>query len=175
MDQPLEANFFPSLLEGVAGRLGLVPSGVPNPSTLAKARVSRQWAATLREGIIKSAGRDTDLEQVAHNVLPPGLHLDYNLDFQTRRVDDIAPTLTPPLPKKHSSLKSEEGLWDCGWAPAKPDTPGPFCDDEMVPRMQMGEQGENNLDKTLPESDPEEVAAVVISDDDDADLPIDIP
>ena len=29
MDQPLEANFFSGILEGVAGRLGLVPPGVP--------------------------------------------------------------------------------------------------------------------------------------------------
>ena len=39
-DQPLEANFFPGILEGVAGRLGLVPPGVPDPSTLAGAGVS---------------------------------------------------------------------------------------------------------------------------------------
>ena len=80
-DQPLEANFFPGILEGVAGRLGLVPPGVPNPSTSAGAGVSQQWAAILRESVMKMAGRNIDLEQVAHNVLPPGLHLDYNLDF----------------------------------------------------------------------------------------------
>ena len=40
MDQPLQANFFPGILEGVAGRLGLVPPGVPNPSTSAGAGVS---------------------------------------------------------------------------------------------------------------------------------------
>ena len=40
MDQPLEANFFPGILEGVAGRLGLAPPGVPNPSTSAGASVS---------------------------------------------------------------------------------------------------------------------------------------
>ena len=40
MDQPLEANFFPGILEGVAGRLGLAPPGVPDPSTLAGAGVS---------------------------------------------------------------------------------------------------------------------------------------
>ena len=39
-DQPLEANFFPGILEGVAGRLGLVPPGVLDPSTLAGAGVS---------------------------------------------------------------------------------------------------------------------------------------
>ena len=39
-DQPLEANFFPGILEGVAGRLGLAPPGVPNPPTLARVGVS---------------------------------------------------------------------------------------------------------------------------------------
>ena len=81
MDQPLEANFFPGILEGVAGRLGLVPPGVPNPSTSAGAGVFRQWATTLREAVMKMVGRDIDLEQVARNMLPPGLHLDYDLDF----------------------------------------------------------------------------------------------
>ena len=38
-DQPLQANFFPSILEGVDGRLGLAPPGVPNPSTSAGAGV----------------------------------------------------------------------------------------------------------------------------------------
>ena len=51
--------------------------------------------------------------------------------------------------------------------------------------MQMGKveatenklhnQGEIDLDQTLLGSDPEEVAAVVISDDNEADLPIDMP
>ena len=36
------------------------------------------------------------------------------------------------------------------------------------------EQGEGDLDQTLLEPDPEKVAAVVISDDDEADLPIDM-
>ena len=47
MDQPLEANFFLNVLEGVVGRLSLAPPGVPDPSTLAKTRVSQQWVATL--------------------------------------------------------------------------------------------------------------------------------
>ena len=37
------------------------------------------------------------------------------------------------------------------------------------------EQGGIDLDQTLLGPDPEEVAAVVISDDDEADLPIDMP
>ena len=79
----------------------------------------------------------------------------------------------------------EEGLWGHGRAPAGPDAPGPSCDSGIVPQVQMGEveakenkpheQGENDPDETLLEPDPEEVAAVVILDDDEADLPIDMP
>ena len=39
----------------------------------------------------------------------------------------------------------------------------------------LGEQGGINLDQTLPGPDPEDVAAVIISDDDDTDFPIDTP
>ena len=79
----------------------------------------------------------------------------------------------------------EEGLWGHSRAPAKPDAPGPSRNGGMVPQMQAGEvegkenklheQGENNPDETLLEPDPEEVAAVVILDNNEADLPIDIP
>ena len=54
MDQPLEANFFPGILEGLAGRLGLMPPGVADPPTSAKAGMSRRWAAALREAVIRT-------------------------------------------------------------------------------------------------------------------------
>ena len=40
MDQPLKANFIPGVLEGLAGRLGLMPPGVTNPPTSARAGMS---------------------------------------------------------------------------------------------------------------------------------------
>ena len=40
MDQPLEANFFPGILEGLAGRLSLTPPGVTDPPTSARAGIS---------------------------------------------------------------------------------------------------------------------------------------
>ena len=74
-------------------------------------------------------------------MMPPGLHPDYGLDFQTGRVDDIAPTLTSPLlsgligsihqlekpeiPGKSVSFKVDEGLWGHSWAPPKLDLAGP--------------------------------------------------
>ena len=40
MDQSLQANFFPGILEGLIGRLGLTPPGVVDPPTSARAGMS---------------------------------------------------------------------------------------------------------------------------------------
>ena len=40
VDQPLEAIFFPGILDGLAGRLSLMPPGVIDPPTSARAGVS---------------------------------------------------------------------------------------------------------------------------------------
>ena len=121
----------------------------------------------------------------------PGLHPDYDLDFQTQRVDDIASTLTSPLlsglvnnirllrrpeiPRKPVSPLAEEGLWGCSRTPARPDAPGPSHDEMEANKNKLHEQGEGDLDQTLLEPGPEEVAAVVISDDDEAVFPITMP
>ena len=40
VDQPLEAIFFPGILDGLSGRLGLMPPGVVDPPTSARVGVS---------------------------------------------------------------------------------------------------------------------------------------
>ena len=91
VNQPLEANFFSGILEGVAGRLGLVPPSVMAPPALVRVGVFQQWAAALREAVLKMEGRDIGVEPVPHDVLPLELRLDYNPDFIPRGVNDIAP------------------------------------------------------------------------------------
>ena len=141
MDQPLEAILFPGILDGLSGRLGLMPPGVVDPPTSAREGMSRRWAATLREAVMKTEGRDINLDQVTPHVVHPELHQDYDLDFRMRRVDDIAPTLTSPMlsglissvrfvgrpevPRGPASPKTEEGLWGPSRAPPGPDAPGP--------------------------------------------------
>ena len=78
MDQPLEAIFFPGILDGLTGRLGLMPPDVVDPPTSARAGMSRWWAATLREAVMRNEGRDINLEQVTPHVVHPGLHQDYD-------------------------------------------------------------------------------------------------
>ena len=61
VDQPLEAILFPGILGRLSGRLGLMPPGVVDPPTSAREGVSRQWAAALREAVMKTEGRDVNL------------------------------------------------------------------------------------------------------------------
>ena len=95
--QPLKANFFSGILEGLVGRLGLAPPSITDPPTSVREGMAHHWAAALRETIRRMEGRDINLRQVTSTMVPHGLHLDYDLDFQTRRVDDVAPALTSPL------------------------------------------------------------------------------
>ena len=197
VDQPLEAILFPGILDGLSQRLGLMPPGVVDPPTSAREGVSRRWAAALREAVMKTEGRDVNLDQVVPHVVHPGLHQDYNLDFQMWRVDDIAPTLTSPMLsglissvhfigrpevlRGPASPKMEESLWGPSRAPTGPDAPGPSRMGRSAPRVRGAEgnkqyeQGGVDLDQTLLEPDPEEVDAVIISDDDGTDFPVDMP
>ena len=189
MDQPVEAILLAGILDGLSGRLGLMPPSVVDPPTTAREGMSWQWAATLREAVMKTEEREVNPEQINPHVVYPGLHQDYNLDFRTRRVDDIAPTLTSPMlsglissfhltggpevPKRPASPKMEEGLWSCGRAPAGPDAPGPSHIDK--PGATEGnkplEQGGIDLNATIPVFTPEDTAAVIILDDDGPSLP----
>ena len=201
MNQPLEANFFLGILEGVAGRLGLVPPGMMDSPASARAGVSQQWAATLREAVQKTEGRDIGVEPVAHDMLPPRLHLDYNLDSETRGVDHIVPVLTPSLlsglvgnirglekpeiPTQPAPFEAVDGMGGCGRIPLKSEAPGPSHDAGMisqtpaskgkVSKCEPPDQGMSQYDQLMFEVNPEVAAEVIVSDDDDLDLTLKEP
>ena len=134
-------------------------------------------------------GREVNPDQVIPHVVHPGLHQDYDLDFQMWRVDDIDPTLTSPMlaglissihlaggpmvPTGPASPKTIEGLWGCGGAPAWPDVRGPSHIGGPVATEgnKPLEQGGINLDTTIPAFTSEDGAAVIISDDDRTSFP----
>ena len=100
---------------------------------------------------MRTEGRDVNLEQVTPHVVHPGLHQDYDLDFQMRRADDIAQTLTSPMlsglisnicllggpevPRGPASPKTEEDLWGHSRAPTGPDAPGPLLISMAAPHV----------------------------------------
>ena len=192
--QPLEANFFPGILEGLVGRLGLAPPGIINPPTSICEGVACHWVATLGEAIRRTEGRDIDLGQVTSTVVPHGLHLDYDLDFQNRRVDDIAPTFTSPLlsgvignlqqfdrpevPGEPASFKADENLWGLGGVPPNLDLPGPSHDEGIASKRPASEgeaqgtepsgQGESCQDQPPTESEQDDITEIVITGDDES-------
>ena len=100
-------------------------------------------------------------------------------------IDNIRQLEKPEIPRKPASFKADEGLWGLGSTPPKPDVPGPSHNDGMASKIaaSKGEvlenepcgQGESHQDQSLFEPDPEEVAEIIISGDDDSDLTIEVP
>ena len=132
---------------------------------------------------MKTEGKDVNPDQVTPHVVHPAIHQDY----------DIAPTLTSPMlsglvssvhligrpevAKGPASPKTEEGLWGRGRAPAGPDVPGLSHIGGPVDTEgnKLLEQGGIHLDATIPVFNPEDAAAIIISDDDETSFPADWP
>ena len=138
---------------------------------------------------------------VAHDMLPSGVRLDYDLDFETRGVNDIAPVLTPSLlsglvdnirglkkpeiPTQLIPFEAEDGMGGHGWIPLKLEAPVPSHDVGMTPQTPASkgevskheplDQGMSQHDQLMFEVNPEEVAEVIVSDDDDLDLTLEEP
>ena len=92
--QPIEADLFPGILEGLAGNLGLSPAGTVNPPRSRQEGMMRRWATALRQAAYDPS--DTG-QGSASRTTPLGLHLDYSMEFRSRRVGDIPPVLTSSL------------------------------------------------------------------------------
>ena len=92
--QPIEADLFPGILEGLAGNLGLSPVGAVNPPRSRQEGMMRQWATTLRQAAYDPSNTG---QGSASSTTPLGLHLDYSMEFRSRRVGDIPPALTSSL------------------------------------------------------------------------------
>ena len=92
--QPIEADLFPGILEGLAGKLGLSPAGTVNPLRSMQEGMMRRWATALRQAAYDPSGTR---QGSASSTTPFGLHLNYDMEFWSQRVGDIPPALTSPL------------------------------------------------------------------------------
>ena len=92
--QPIEADLFPGILEGLAGNLGLSPAVTVNLPRSRQEGMMRRWATALRQAAYDPS--DTG-QGSASSTTPLGLHFDYSMEFRSRRVGDIPPALTSSL------------------------------------------------------------------------------
>ena len=130
--QPIEADLFPGILEGLAGNLGLSPAGTVNPPHSRQEGMMRRWATTLRQAVYDPS--DTG-QGSASSTTPLGLHLDYSMEFRSRRVGDIPPALTssllPSFPFLEKPRPGEPSSPPAAQQPEETDSPqSPLPDEE---------------------------------------------
>ena len=130
-------------------------------------------------------GREVDPDQITQHVVHPALHQDYASDFRSRRVTDIAPTLTSPIlagiascmrlpkgptmPEGPETPRVQEGLQGDGEALVQPAIPGPSHIGEPMETEEEKPLGALpiDLDATILTNLPEDPADVIVLDDDE--------
>ena len=130
-------------------------------------------------------GREVDPDQITQHVVYPALHQDYTSDFRSRRVTNIAPTLTSPIlvgiashmhlpegptmPEGPETPKAQEGLQGGNEALVQPAIPGPSHIDEPMEMKEEKQLGALpiDLDTTILTNLPEDPADVIVLDDDE--------
>ena len=97
VDQPVESNFLPGILEGLLGRLGIAAHGEMNPPTSAKEGAAQLWASTVLNAVQKMEKRQVKLKTSGSLGMPSGLHLNYEEDFLNYQSHQVPGVFTDPL------------------------------------------------------------------------------
>ena len=93
-DWPLESNFFPGLLKGLLGRLGIAAPGEGNSPTSSREGAGRLWSSAVREAISQIEQKEVEIPGTAG--LPQCLDLRYE-DFLRKRSRQIPAVFSDPL------------------------------------------------------------------------------
>ena len=146
-------------------------------------------------------GREIHVGPVAHDVLPPGLQLDYDLDSETRVLDVMAPVLTPSLLSgltgniggfKQPGILTQPASFEAGGSmgghagiPLKSEALGPSCEVDLIPPMPTSKEEVpkcepsshemSHHDSPVLDVNPKDIAKIIVDDGDDLDLTIEEP
>ena len=94
-DRPLKSNFFPGLLEGLLGSLGIAASREGNPPTSSHEGARHAWSTAICKAI--SWIEQKEVEAPGAVGLPPGLDLRYKEDFLKKQRHQIPPIFSDLL------------------------------------------------------------------------------
>ena len=94
-NRPLESNFFPGLLEGLLGSLGIAAPGEGNPPTSCWEGAGHAWSTAVCEAI--SQIEQKEVEAPGAVGLPQCLDLCYEKDFLEKRRHQVPPIFSDPL------------------------------------------------------------------------------
>ena len=94
-DRPLESNFFPGLLEGLLGRLGIAAPGESNPPTSSQEGAGCLWSSAVCKAISQIEQREVETPGTAG--LPQCLDLRYEEDFLEKQSHQVSAVFLDPL------------------------------------------------------------------------------
>ena len=94
-DRPIESNFFPGLLEGLLGSLGMAAPGEGNPPTSSREGTGRTWSTAVHEAISRIEQKEVEAPEAVG--LPPNLDLCYEEGFLKKQRHLIPPVFSDPL------------------------------------------------------------------------------
>ena len=94
-DRPLKSNFFPGLLEGLLGSLGIAAPGEGNPPSLFWEGAGHAWSSAMCEAI--SWIEQKEVEAPGAVGLPQSLDLHYEEDFLQKQRHQIPPIFLDPV------------------------------------------------------------------------------
>ena len=94
-DKPIKSNFFPGLLEGLLGSLGMAAPGEGNHPTSSHEGTGHAWSTAMCEAI--SQIEQKEVEAPGAVGLPPNLDLRYKEGFLKKQRDLIPPVFLDPL------------------------------------------------------------------------------
>ena len=94
-DRSLKRNFFPGLLEGLLGRLGIPAPGESKPPTSSHEGAGRLWSSAICEAILQVEQREVETPGSAG--LPQCLDLHYEEDFLEKRSHQVPAVFSDPL------------------------------------------------------------------------------
>ena len=94
-DRPLKSNFFPGLLEGLLGSLGIAAPREGNPPTSSHEGAGHAWSTAMCQAI--SQIEQKEVEAPGAVGLPPNLDLRYEEDFLEKQTSGITNFLGPTL------------------------------------------------------------------------------
>ena len=94
-DRPLESNFFPGLLEGLLGSLGIAAPGEGNPPTSSREGAGHTWSTAVHQAISQITQKEVEAPEAVG--LPPNLDLHYEEDFLKKQRHLIPPIFSDQL------------------------------------------------------------------------------
>ena len=83
VERPLESNFFPGVLEGLLGSLGITATGESNPPSSSHEGARHSWSTAVGEAISRIKQQEVKVPETVG--LPPSLDPVYQEDPHERQ------------------------------------------------------------------------------------------